>query len=81
MDDLAEWCDDDLLVTNCWQHFRDIAGECDALNKTNGAIIHLRRQQVLDGLSILRGNPNETITYSPTGSGTTAMAGRPLTEA
>ena len=51
------------------------------LNKTNGAIIHLRRQQVLDGLSILRGNPSETITYSPTGSETTAMAGRSLTEA
>lgn len=81
MDDLAEWCDDDLRVTHSWKQFREIATECDVLNKTNGAIIHLRRQQVLDGLSILRGNPNETITYSPTGSETTANAGRPLTEA
>jgi flagellar biosynthesis/type III secretory pathway chaperone len=81
MEALAEWCDDDLLVTNCWQHFREIAGECDLLNKTNGAIIHLRRQQILEGLSVLRGDQRDANTYAPAGSATNGMAGRALTEA
>jgi len=81
MDDLATWCDDASLVSNCWHHFREIASECDLLNKTNGAIILLRRQQILDGLSLLRGNQHDTNTYTPTGSTTNTIAGRPLTEA
>ena len=81
MEALAEWCDDDLLVSNCWQHFREIAGECDALNKTNGAIIHVRRQHVLDGLSLLRGKSRDSSTYTSTGSATNGVAGRSLTEA
>ena len=81
MEALAEWCDDDLRVTECWQHFREIASECDALNKTNGAIIQIRRQHVLDGLSLLRGNSRDPGTYAPTGSATSAIAGRSLTQA
>lgn len=81
MEDLAAWCDDDSLVSNCWQHFREIARECDLLNKTNGAIILLRRQQILDGLSLLRGNQNSTSTYTPTGAAANSVAGRELTEA
>ncbi len=78
---LADWCDDDSLVTNCWQHFREIASECDLLNKTNGAIIHLRRQQILEGLSVLRGDQRDANTYAPAGTATNGMAGRALTEA
>jgi len=81
MDELAAWCDDDSLVSNCWRHFREIASECDLLNKTNGAIILLRRQQILEGLSLLRGNQSDTSTYTPTGSATNSVAGRQLSEA
>ncbi len=81
MEDLAAWCDEDSLVSNCWRRFREIASECDLLNKTNGAIILLRRQQILDGLSLLRGNQNSTSTYTPTGAAVNSFAGRELTEA
>lgn len=81
MEDLADWCDDDLLVTNLWQNLQSIASECDLMNKTNGAIIHLRHQQTLNGLSVLRGSENDAGTYAPAGSATHNLPARTITEA
>ncbi len=81
IDALADWCDDDLEITSAWQQLQVIASECDQINRTNGAIIHLRRRQVLDGLSVLRGEQNNDSTYAPAGSATSSAAGRTIVEA
>ncbi len=81
LDALAAWCDDDLTITSTWQQLQEIASECDVINRTNGAIIHLRRQQILDGLSVLRGGENETSTYAPAGAAEHGVSGRAITEA
>lgn len=81
MESLTEWCDKDLSTTNSWKNFREIANECDARNRTNGAIIRLRRQQIIDGLSLLRGDEHDSSTYTSTGSASSEIGGRALTEA
>jgi flagellar biosynthesis/type III secretory pathway chaperone len=78
---LTEWCDADSIIANCWQHFTQIARECDALNSTNGAIIRVRRQQILAGLALLSGSDGTEDTYKVSGAGTTGFGGRELAEA
>ncbi len=76
----AETCagSDDLV--DRWRQFRSIASDCETMNQTNGAIIRLRRQQVADGLTLLRGGAGELDTYGPNGT-TPTDGGRALTEA
>jgi len=81
IDALAEWCDKDSALTDAWQGLQDIATECDRMNRTNGAIIYLRRQQIMDGLSVLRGDENGSSTYAPTGSASRPVSSRAITEA
>ena len=81
LEDLADWCDDEMVVSNLWQKLQGIASECDLMNRTNGAIIHLRHQQSLNGLSVLRGGENDAGTYAPTSSATNNFAGRTISEA
>lgn len=81
LDALAAWCDDNLTITSAWQKLQKIASECDLINRTNGAIIHLRRQQILDGLSVLRGVDDDVNTYAPAGSSGHGFSGREIIEA
>ncbi|MDH4047918.1 MAG: flagellar protein FlgN [Gammaproteobacteria bacterium] len=81
MSALTEWCDKDAVIRNCWSQFTEIARECDALNSTNGAIIRVRRQQILAGLALLRGGEVPVESYGIKGSETTGFGGRELAEA
>lgn len=78
---LTEWCDDDSVLANCWQHLLDIAVECTALNITNGAIIHGRKQQIERSLLIIRGGSGESETYSRAGKEPSGLSQRSLAEA
>ena len=64
-----------------WREFQDIARDCDLLNKTNGLIIRSRQQQVLAGLSLLRGSERNDNTYTQAGAATGNIGRRSLTEA
>lgn len=77
---LADGCGDADLAAH-WDRYRDVARDCDALNRTNGAIIQLRRRQIVDGLTLLRGEPPAAGTYTQTGAARVGAGGRELTEA
>jgi flagellar biosynthesis/type III secretory pathway chaperone len=68
-----------LLVA--WNEFQTIARDCDAMNRTNGAIIRARYDQLATGLSLLQGRDKNSNTYTPSGSTVTSTGRRSLTEA
>lgn len=81
MPQMLSWCDADLALANRWQRILDSGAACDQSNRANGAIIRVRRQQVADGLTVLRGHNPDTHTYGPGGTADVTGSGRPLTEA
>ena len=81
MEQLTEWCDEDAVVANCWQHLLDIAVECNAMNLTNGAIIRSRQQQIEAGLAVIRGGNQEPGVYGRSGRGPSGPSQRSLAEA
>lgn len=81
MAQMSEWCDENSVVANCWDHLIEIAADCNALNLTNGAIIRVRRQQTDDRLAVLRGTDNHSETYGRGGAETAAMTQRALAKA
>lgn len=68
-------------ILDCWSQFQTVARDCDELNRTNGAIIRSRHEQVLAGLSLLQGRENDANTYTSTGSSAGSSGRRTLTEA
>lgn len=64
-----------------WNEFQSIARDCDELNKTNGAIIRTRYDQLAAGLSLLQGRDRNTDTYTPSGSTAASSGRRSLTQA
>jgi flagellar biosynthesis/type III secretory pathway chaperone len=68
-------------LSDRWREFQSIAKDCDLLNRTNGTIIRSRQQQVLAGLSLLRGNGSNDSTYTSTGSAPADVGRRTITEA
>lgn len=72
---------DDRSIFDAWHNFQSIARDCDALNRTNGAIIRARHDQVLTGLSVLQGRERDSDTYSSSGSTVGSAGRRSLTEA
>jgi len=81
MEAMTAWCDEDLVVRNCWDHLIEIAGECNALNLTNGAVIRARQQHFQSNLAVLRGADQETDTYQRFGNDPREMNQRSLAEA
>ena len=81
MAQMTEWCDQDSLLANCWQHLMDIAVECNAVNLTNGAIIRGRKQQIEMSLAIIRGGAPEASIYGRSGQGARGPSQRSLAEA
>ena len=81
MEEMTAWCDEDLVIRNCWDHVMEIAGECNALNLTNGAIIRARLQHFEINLRVLRGVDQEPDTYQRSGSCGREMNQRSLAEA
>lgn len=80
MEKLVEWCDTELLIHGYWDHFVDLAKECSDLNINNGAIINLRRQQIIGALSVIRGERQDSETYSRNGRDTSTSVKRVLAE-
>ncbi len=81
MDDLTDWCDEQSVVRNGWTHLMDIVSECNALNLTNGAIIHARQQMIENNLGVLRGAELNPDTYHREGRDNAAMNQRSLAQA
>ena len=81
MDQMTDWCDDEYVVRNGWTHLMDIVSECNALNLTNGAIIHARQQMVESNLGVLRGADLSPDTYHREGRDNAAMNQRSLAQA
>lgn len=71
----------DGAILEAWNQFASIARDCYKLNKTNGAIIRARYDQVATGLSLLQGRDKNSDTYTPSGSTISASGRRALTEA
>lgn len=78
---LTEWCDENSVLADSWQHLLDIAIECNALNFTNGAIIRARKQQIEAGLAVIRGSGPESGTYGRSGRAPSGPSQRALAEA
>jgi flagellar biosynthesis/type III secretory pathway chaperone len=68
-------------ILDDWNEFQTIARDCDAMNKTNGAIIRARYDQLATGLSLLQGRDKNSNTYTPSGTTVTSTGRRSLTEA
>jgi len=81
MDKLAEWCDKDSALQNCWHYLLDLAVECNAVNLTNGAIIRSRKQQIEAGLTVIRGGGPDSVTYGRSGQTPSGPSQRPLAQA
>lgn len=81
MDAMIDWCDEGSVLADGWHRLLDAARECDRHNATNGAIIRLRRQQVMSGLAILRGDEFSGETYAASGIEQGPAAGRALAQA
>jgi len=72
---------DNGAILDAWNEFQAIARDCDSLNKTNGAIIRARHDQISTGLSLLQGRDQNSNTYTPSGSTAASSGRRSLTEA
>lgn len=81
MQALQDWCDETSTIADRWQEFTAVLKECQAMNSVNGAAILARRQQVLAGLALLRGNESIADTYEIQGTRRSVFHGRDLAEA
>ncbi len=81
MDRFTEWCDRDAEVARSWSQLLELADECNTLNMSNGAVIRVRRQQVEDGLSIIRGQEPGAPTYGRNGVNRDGLGQRAIAEA
>ena len=80
MEALAAWCDDDSLLVRSWEQLIDIVKACHESNSTNGAIIHVRREQIRSALSLLRNGTEQETTYGPRGQDTRYLGARSIAE-
>lgn len=55
MPDLIAWCDEGAVIAAGWRDLMAMAGDCQAINDTNGAIILGRKQQIENTLAVVRG--------------------------
>lgn len=81
MDQMTDWCDEQSVVLNSWSHLMEIVSECNALNLTNGAIIHARQQMVESNLGVLRGVNPDPDTYHREGRDNASTNPRSLAQA
>lgn len=81
IDEVIGWCDEASVLVHGWRRLLEIARECERLNAANGAIIRLRRQQVMAGLMILRGSESDRDTYAASGMEAHPPGGRALARA
>ena len=83
-DDIASLvgdCDDAPMLSDSWQRFLDVARECSEINAGNGAIIHVRQEQIKGAISLLRAGNTDSSTYGPNGRERDDSQTRSLAEA
>lgn len=80
MKSLAMWCDDDSLLLSSWEHLLEVISTCNQLNSTNGAIIHVRQEQIRNSLSLLRNGTAQEATYGPRGENASSLGARSIAE-
>lgn len=73
--------ENDSAIADSWNEFQSVARDCDRLNRTNGAIIRARHDQVTTGLSLLQGRERNTDTYTSKGTTRASAGRRSITEA
>lgn len=81
MQKLIDWCDDDDLIKNRWDHLMIVAAESSALNMTNGAIIRARQQHFEASIAVLRGVSPDAKTYGRKGAESGGYGHRTLAQA
>ena len=81
MDDMLAWCDEDRTLEHSWRSLLESAGRCERQNRSNGAVSHVRAQQIRAALAILSGNPDSTHIYSPSGTATAGHDHREIARA
>ncbi len=81
MDRFTDWCDRDAEVARSWAQLLGLADECNTLNLSNGAVIRVRKQQVEDGLSVIRGQAPGAPTYGRHGVNRDGLGHRAIAEA
>ena len=78
MKDMLRWCDGSSVVTPVWNRLLQSARQCEALNRTNGAIGRLSYEHVMSALAVLSGGSGRTPLYSPEGQESVRFEQRPL---
>ena len=79
MMDLLKWCDDKSDVAPAWDRLLHSARQCEALNRTNGAIGRIRHEQAMSLLAVLSGGADSSGTlYSSEGQESTRFQQRAL---
>lgn len=83
-DDMAEllaWCKDDSTLADAWQTLLTIAARCEQDNRRNGAISHVRQQQIRGAFALLSGTAGNTPVYSRAGKESTNLDRREIARA
>lgn len=71
----------DSRIASGWEQLLAVLSECNRLNRTNGAIIRVRKDQFETSLAVLRGGSMATELYGRDGAGSHAGGQRSLAEA
>lgn len=74
---LLQWCDRRAVIAPIWERLLQSAKECDALNRTNGAIGRIRFEHVMSALAVLNGGGGGAL-YSAEGQETERFEQRSL---
>ena len=77
MQALLQWCDRRSIITPVWERLLQLAKQCDAFNRTNGAIGRIRFEHVISALAVLKGGGSGTL-YSAEGQETEHFEQRSL---
>jgi flagellar biosynthesis/type III secretory pathway chaperone len=81
MSAFTDWCDANEEIAHSWGQLIELAHACSTMNLTNGAVIRMRKQQVEDGICLLRGRPTGTNTYNRDGARRDGAGHRAIAEA
>lgn len=81
MQKFTEWCDEDGVIEASWNELLLLAEHCNTQNLANGSVIRVRKQQIEDGISVLRGTDAESPTYDRHGGNRDGLGNRAIAEA
>lgn len=71
MQALLDWCGGAGETLDRWQELLEVAARCERQNRKNGAISHIRQEQIRAAIAVLSGNLDDSQqVYDPAGRGT-----------